>query len=354
MEVGDGGCLTSAQNVTIVISFSAPIQNAIPAFFVATSSNQSEPAVADRSAQDDIVRTCQLSKRYGDFAALSDCTLNVARGDIFGLLGPNGAGKTTLIRLLLGFLQPTGGHCLIDGVDPTIDGVGLRQRVAYLPGDARLPRHMRGDSVLQFFADMHPAGDLTRSQAIADQLELDLRRRVAFMSTGMRQKLALAVVMGCQTPVLILDEPTANLDPTVRGAVLQLVVEAQDAGRTVLLSSHVMSEIEDTCNRVAFLRRGRLVHELSMSDLFQRHRIWATAMPNSIEVPAQWQDRVTVRNPISAQSTLMQIDTAGDLASLLSWLDSLNLENIRIEPLGLRTIYEAVHSGELTEQGGES
>ncbi len=140
---------------------------------------------------DDIVRTWGLTKRYGDFAALVDCSLHVGRGEIFGLLGPNGAGKTTLIRLLLGFLQPSQGRCEIDGFDPMIDGVGLRQRVAYLPGDARLPRHMRGASVLRFFADMHPGGDRTRSQEIAERLELETRTRVSYMSTGMRQKLAL-------------------------------------------------------------------------------------------------------------------------------------------------------------------
>ncbi len=138
-----------------------------------------------------LVQTFSLSKRYGDFEALSGCTLGVRRGEIFGLLGPNGAGKTTLIRLLLGFLRPTSGRCEINGFDPLVDGVGLRRCVAYLPGDARLPRHMRGASVLRFFAEMHPGGDLERSRQIADRLELETRRHVAFMSTGMRQKLAL-------------------------------------------------------------------------------------------------------------------------------------------------------------------
>jgi ABC-2 type transport system ATP-binding protein len=295
--------------------------------------------------RNDIVRTWQLTKRYGDFHALSECSLAVRRGEIFGLLGPNGAGKTTLIRLMLGFLRPTAGRCEVDGVDPMIDGVGLRRKVAYLPGDARLPRHMRGESVLRFFADMHPDGDLSRSRAVADQLELDTRRRVAFMSTGMRQKLALAVVLGCNTPVLILDEPTANLDPTVRAAVLRMVLEARDAGRSVLLSSHVLSEIEDTCDNVAFLRSGRLVHELALSDLFQRHRITAKANSVPISVPEQWQDRVSVR----LQASRLQIDTAGDLAPLLPWLESLALEQIRIEPLGLRAIYDAVHTGQLND-----
>ena len=297
------------------------------------------------SVRDDIVRTVDLTKRYGDFTALDHCNVTVSRGEIFGLLGPNGAGKSTLIRLLLGFLKPTSGRCEIDGCDPMIDGVALRTRVAYLPGDARLPRHMRGSGVIRFFADMHPLGSLDRSLFVADLLELDTKRRVGFMSTGMRQKLALSVVLGLTTPLLILDEPTANLDPTVRAAVLTLVLQAREEGRTIIFSSHVLSEIEDTCDRVVFLRRGLLVHSLTISELFQRHRITAAFHGEKIQVPLDLQQQVTVREITQGRTTVLQIDTAGDLAPLLPWLDSLNLQKVRAEPLGLRSVYDAVHSG---------
>ncbi|WP_390621740.1 ABC transporter ATP-binding protein [Rubripirellula tenax] len=292
-----------------------------------------------------MVETFGLTKRYGDFEALADCSVCVERGEIFGLLGPNGAGKTTLIRSLLGFLHPTLGRCEVDGLDPMVDGVGLRQRVAYLPGDARLPRHMRGHGVLQFFAEMHPAGDLERSLAVAERLELNTKTRVAFMSTGMRQKLALAVVLGLETPLLILDEPTANLDPTVRAAVLDLVVESRSRGRTVMFSSHVLSEIEETCDRVAFLRRGRLVRELKMADLFQRHRVTAKSTEDRFEVPQGLADRVRVGSIDRGNQKLLCIDTDGDLSPILGWIDSLNLSGVRIEPLGLRAVYDSVHMG---------
>lgn len=311
-----------------------------------------QPEMADMSDADkNIVQIERLTKRYGDFTALDDCCLAVARSEVFGLLGPNGAGKTTLIRLMLGFLQPTSGRCLVDGFDPHVDGVGLRERVAYLPGDARLPRHMRGGGVLKFFAEMHPAGDLERSLEVADRLELQTRRRVGFMSTGMRQKLALSVVLGLATPLLILDEPTANLDPTIRAAVLDLVLRARDAGRTVIFSSHVLSEIEDTCDRVAFLRHGKLAHELTMNDLFQRHRITARQPANVVRVPEEFKDSVTLEAVQHGRSGHLQIDTAGDLAPLLAWVDSLNLQQIRIEPLGLRAVYDSVHSGSTPVRG---
>ena len=304
----------------------------------------------------DLVVCCwDLSKRYGDFDALRDCCVQVKSGDIFGLLGPNGAGKTTLIRLLLGYLHPSSGRCQVTGLDPACDSVAVRRQVSYLPGDARLPRHMRGSGVLKFFAEIHPNGDLPKSQDVAARLELDLSRRVAFMSTGMRQKLALAVVLGASTPLLILDEPTANLDPTVRGVVLDLVREARDEGRTVIFSSHVLSEIEETCDSVAFLRQGVLAHELNLADLYQRHRVTAKApqgIPNAdFAATDSLADSISIKKIPAANSRDGQIiiDTSGDLVRFLPWIQSLQLQSLRIEPLGLRSVYDAVHAGNEVE-----
>lgn len=317
-----------------------------------------------------LVSVRSLTKRYGDFFALADCNLDVRQGSVFGLLGPNGAGKTTLIRSLLGFLKPTTGSATVCGYDPQVNGVMLRKQVAYLPGDARLPRHMRGVGVLRFFAEMHPAGNFERSQEIADRLELNQRRHVAFMSTGMRQKLALSVVLSLSTPLLILDEPTANLDPTIRAIVLDLVLEARKAGRTVIFSSHVLSEIEQTCDRVAFLRHGKLALELNMSDLQQRHRVWGSSPQQEIQPPTDAEvnagfcgnsDRSIVITRESEQSHCpvvgepplygYRIDVAGDLAHWLPWLQQLSLRRMRIEPLGLRAVYDSVHFGEALSFG---
>jgi ABC-2 type transport system ATP-binding protein len=294
------------------------------------------------------VQTKALCKRYGDFQALVDLDLTIARGEVFGLLGPNGAGKTTLIRTLLGFIHRTSGRAEVMGIDPAIDSVAVRRHVSYLPGDARLPRHMRGHSVLKFFADIQPEGDLNKSLAIADRLELDLRRMVSFMSTGMRQKLAIAAVIGSRAPLLILDEPTANLDPTVRSRVLEMVMAAKNDGRTVIFSSHVLSEIEEVCDSVVLLRRGRLAHCQSLSDLKARHRIVAKGtldarsriIPDSLAafVPTMQCDEVANR---------VAIETSGDLAPILPWLASLGLSEIRVEAFGLRAVYDAVHFDEV-------
>lgn len=298
---------------------------------------------ATRPAKPVAVQAIGLSKRYGDFDALADLDLSIPTGEVFGLLGPNGAGKTTFIRTMLGFIFPTAGSVVLMGLDPVIDPVGVRKLVSYLPGDVRLPREMRGTSVLKFFSDMQTDGDLNRSLEVADRLELDLRRFVGFMSTGMRQKLAIAAVMGSRAPILILDEPTANLDPTVRGNVLAMVEEARDEGRTVIFSSHVLSEIEDVCDSVAFLRRGRLALRQTLASLKQRHRIVARLdAEKSVDVPRELASMV---QSVTRDGDRVTIDTASDLAPLLSWLRSLQLQQMRVEAFGLRAVYDSVHRG---------
>ena len=301
-----------------------------------------------RVVPDAAVQAISLSKRYGTFDALTDLNLTIQQGHVFGLLGPNGAGKTTFIRTLLGFIHATSGQVLVMGVDPAVDPVKVKQFVSYLPGDARLPREMRGRAVLRFFAEMQAEGDLERSLQVAERLELDLKRFVGFMSTGMRQKLAIAAVLGSHAPLLILDEPTANLDPTVRGNVLEMVKEAQSEGRTVIFSSHVLSEIEDVCDSVAFLRKGKLAHEQSLSSLKQRHRIVARLSSSEpIVAPDALKDSVASLEVIGDRMTL---DTSGDLAPLLRWLADLSLREMRVEAFGLRAVYDAIHRGESVQR----
>ena len=287
-----------------------------------------------------LVTTDNLTKSYGDFQALAGCSLAVPKGEVFGLLGPNGAGKTTLLRLLLGFIQPTSGTASIAGFDSRSESLAVRRNTAYLPGEARLFRRMRGYQVLKFFTGMRADYCLQRAERIADRLMLDCRRQVARMSTGMRQKLALAMVLAIDSPLLILDEPTANLDPTARGEVLDLVREARQAGRTVMFSSHVLSEIEDTCDRVVILRAGRLVHEQSIAHLRRRHRITARLRGPLGELPAGLVDSVRISQ---TPDGCVELEVAESLTDLLGWLASLPLGELRIEPVGLATIYDHYH-----------
>lgn len=288
-----------------------------------------------------LVETHQLGKRYRDFQALDDVNVAVEQGEVFGLLGPNGAGKSTFIRCLMGFLQPTSGTATISGMDCYRDRVSVHEKLSYLPGDARMYRTMKARSLLKMFAGLRSGASFEQSIAIADRLELDLSRWVGLMSTGMRQKLALAVCLSVETPLLILDEPTANLDPTVRGQVLELIKQAKRAGQTVIFSSHVLSEIEEVCDRVAILKSGKLVFEQSMSELARQHRIRATtdSVIDADAAAAQFDPPLSIRQ----SNNRVQIETPGELSPVLKWLAELPLENVSIEPIGLRSVYDRIH-----------
>lgn len=290
-----------------------------------------------------LVQTNSLTKKFGDFTALNNCTLSINRGEVFGLLGPNGAGKSTLIRLLLGFINPTSGNATIDNLDCHQNRRQVHEKVAYLPGDARLFRMMRGKGVLRFFADFREDASFENSVAIAERLELDLSRLVAFMSTGMRQKLALAITMASSVPLLILDEPTSNLDPTVRGEVLKLIMEAKKQDRTIIFSSHVLSEIEEVCDRVVILRRGELVHQQSMSELLNQHRIIARVDDELPELPSELKAIVNIRR----EDDRVQIETPERLPEVLGWLAAGKLKDLHVQPIGLRSVYDRFHQPSL-------
>ena len=287
-----------------------------------------------------LVETKELTKRFGQFTALDRCSLSIERGEVHGLLGPNGAGKTTLIRTLMGFLRPTSGTATIDGLDCYHDSVEVHRRVAYVPGDARLFRAMRGKDVLRFFAEVRGLQSVDKAMALADRLKLDVRRFVGFMSTGMRQKLALAVTMSAETDLMILDEPTANLDPNVRGEVMQMILEAKEAGQTVVFSSHVLSEVEETSDRVTIVRAGELVHVQLMSELRRQHRIRARLLGEMTPLPPELEQEVTV---CEVQDDRLLLETPSELTKLLGWLASLPIDEVTVEPIGLRAVYDRFH-----------
>lgn len=294
------------------------------------------------STSDAVVQTESLTKRYGSVSALTACSLSVQRGEVFGLLGPNGSGKTTLLRMLLGFLRPTEGRATIDNLDCWRQSVQVHERVSYLPGDARLFRQMKGRDVLQFFSRLRGATDVSTALAMADRLRLDLSRAVATYSTGMRQKLALAITLSAPVPLVILDEPTANLDPTVRGDVVALVRQARAEGRTVLFSSHVLEEVEEACDRVCILRGGQLVHIQVMSQLRRQHRIHAQ-LTGPLHAP---RDGLAEGLTIQTNNGHVTMETPGELSGLLGWLATLPLAEVRIEPVGLRAVYDRYHGTE--------
>ncbi|MFJ4172671.1 ABC transporter ATP-binding protein [Microbacterium sp. NPDC089696] len=219
----------------------------------------------------DAIEIQRLHKRYGRRIALHELDLHVRPGTVFGLIGPNGAGKTTTLRTLVDVIRPSSGSVRVLGEDPRHGGAALRRRLGYVPGELRLDGRSSGHRMLAFYAQVSGARDaaatLSTARELADRLGVDLARPVRTLSKGNKQKVGLIQAFMHRPELLILDEPTSGLDPLVQREFLQMVREARDAGQTVLLSSHVLSEIQQTADEVAVLADGRVVADGDVASL---------------------------------------------------------------------------------------
>ncbi len=199
-----------------------------------------------------------LTKFYGPTRGIEDVNLEVREGEVFGFLGPNGAGKTTTIRILLDLIRPTRGRATILGLDTRKDSIAVRRRVGYLPGEPGLYDHLTGEEYLGYMAGLRSGVDPSRRKDLAQRLDIDLGRRIKALSHGMKQKVAIIQAFMHEADLLILDEPTSGLDPLMQHAFYELVRGERARGRTVFMSSHVLSEVERVCDRVAIIRGGTI------------------------------------------------------------------------------------------------
>jgi ABC-2 type transport system ATP-binding protein len=288
-----------------------------------------------------LLQTHHLTKRYGRFLALEDLTLAVAPGEVVGLLGPNGSGKTTALRLLLGFLRPTSGGATVAGHDCWRDSVAARRHLAYLPGELRLYENMTGRQLVQFLNRLRGQPVPGKLAALAARFEIDLDRPIANLSSGMKRKVALLAALVPEVPLLILDEPTNTLDPTMRDELLAQLRCTRDEGRAVLLSSHVLTEVEQVCDRVGILQRGRLVHLQRMAELRRARLIRARVTGPLEDLP--FRDGFHLRD---RRADLITFEHTGPLPELLGWLARQPLDELRVEPVGLASIYHRYHGAE--------
>ena len=205
-----------------------------------------------------IIQTEKLTKSYGSHRGITDVDLEVAEGEAFGFLGPNGAGKTTTIRTLLDHIRPTSGRATIFGIETTVDPVAIHRRVGYLPGEFTLYYKLTGGQTIEYFANLRGGVDPLYQADLVTRLDVDPTRKFREYSKGNKQKIGLIVALQHRPDLLMLDEPTSGLDPLVQQTFYEVIREAKGEGRTVFLSSHILSEVEKTCDRVAIIRDGRL------------------------------------------------------------------------------------------------
>ena len=206
-----------------------------------------------------VIQTEKLTKTYGEHRGIIDVDLEVAEGEAFGFLGPNGAGKTTTIRTLLDHLRPTSGKALVFGIETTVDPVAIHRRIGYLPGEFALYDKLTGGQTIDYFANLRGGVDQAYQADLIRRLDLDTSRKFREYSKGNKQKVGLVVALQHRPDLLMLDEPTSGLDPLVQQTFFEVIREAKAEGRTVFLSSHILGEVEKTCDRVAIIRDGRLV-----------------------------------------------------------------------------------------------
>ena len=218
------------------------------------------------------IRIRGLVKHFGSVEAVRGIDLEVRPGEVFGFIGPNGAGKSTTIRCLLDLIRPTSGAIDVLGRQPRRDGVAVRRRIGYVPGELRLPERMTSRQLAASVGRLRGGLDEARVASIAARLQIDLDRPTRDLSSGNRRKVALLLAFAPAPDLLILDEPTSGLDPLMQHEFLTMVAEARDAGATVFLSSHALSEVQRAADRVAVLRAGRIVAQGTVDELRGRAR----------------------------------------------------------------------------------
>ena len=265
-----------------------------------------------------IIQSTQLSKSYGKSRGILEVTFEIQEGEIFGFLGPNGAGKTTTMRVLMGLLHANSGTATIGALDCWRDSTEVKKLVGYLPGEFTLDPGLRGAQIIEYLGHLRGGVDQTYIRSLVERLGFDPSRRFREYSRGNKQKLGLIQAFMHKPQVLILDEPTSGLDPLNQQEFYKMVSEVQTEGRTIFLSSHILPEVEHTCDRVAIIREGRLVkidHVSALKDIRQHDVEISFAEPASPD----WFKQLTGVTGVTqgANTHTLQLHVQGELAEII-------------------------------------
>ncbi|WP_026455136.1 ABC transporter ATP-binding protein [Saccharomonospora iraqiensis] len=281
------------------------------------------------------IRLHQVSKSFGRARALAGLDLTVHRGEVHGLLGPNGAGKSTAIRVLLGMLRPGAGGATVLGRDPWSAAPELHRRLAYVPGDVSLWPNLTGGEVIDLLTRMHGTGSRARRDELIERFELDPAKRSRTYSKGNRQKVGLVTAFSLDADLLVLDEPTSGLDPLMNEVFKECVREANRAGRTVLLSSHILSEVEQLCGRVSIVRSGRTVDAGSLAELRAHAATMVTA--TLATAPDDLSGIEGVRDVVADGTRITVTTTRYD--ALMTCLARAGIESLTVTPPTLEDLF---------------
>ncbi len=286
------------------------------------------------------IRASKLSKDYGLGRGLFELDLEVAPQEMFGFLGPNGAGKSTTIRCLMGLIRPTAGSAQIFGLDCLHDSVAVKRKVGYVPGEMPQFGSLRGSEVVAYLGGLRGGADPKVVRALAERFNLDLSRRYREYSSGNKQKLGIVLAFMHRPQLLILDEPTIGLDPLNQQEFYKLLHEAEDAGATVFLSSHILSEVERACDRVGIIRSGRLVRVALLEELhhIRLHHVELEFAPES-EVPAAAIRSAAGVEDVAVNDHVVTCVVRGSFEALLKAIDGATVTNLVSHEPSLEEIF---------------
>jgi ABC-2 type transport system ATP-binding protein len=297
-----------------------------------------------------IVRFTDTSKHFGDVVALDRLTLDIDEGEIVGLLGPNGAGKTTTLRTLLGLMQPTAGSAEIMGVDAWRDPVAAHRHLAYIPGDVVVWPELTGEQILDLLGAVAGGEDPDYRAELIERFNFDPRKKGRSYSKGNRQKIAIIAALMTRAPLLVMDEPTSGLDPLMEATFQDCLREAKARGQTILLSSHILSEVEAVCDRVAVLRQGVLVEHGTLAELRHLH---ATTVEATYEgTPPVLEGVPGVEDVVVADGSI-RLQVHGSTDPLLKALAAAQVSTLQMREPSLEELFHAYYdeSTELATTG---
>ncbi|MBU9766245.1 ABC transporter ATP-binding protein [Mycobacterium sp. TNTM28] len=285
-----------------------------------------------------------LSKSFGRTKALDGLNLTVSPGDVTGFLGPNGAGKSTAIRVLLGLLRADSGTVRLLGGDPWHDAVALHRRIAYVPGDVTLWPNLTGMQAIDFLCRLRGNGvDTNRRDALIERFELDPHKKARTYSKGNRQKVAIVAAFSCHAELYILDEPTSGLDPLMEQAFQQCVGEVSAQGAAVLLSSHILAEVEKLCDNVTIIRSGRTVRSGTLSEL--RHLMRTKVSARTRADGHALRDTPYVHDFTSHDGAVSFSVDRTDLEFALEHLTDLGIDDLTVAPASLEDMFLREYQG---------
>ena len=298
-----------------------------------------------------VIEIKKLTKYYGKFQALNEVNLTVKEGEVYGFIGPNGAGKSTTLRILLGLLHKDGGNVRLMGKDPWKDAVTLHQRLAYVPGEVNLWPNLTGGEVIDLMGRLRGGFDPERREELLKRFKLDPTKKCSAYSHGNKQKVALIAAMVSDVELYIFDEPTLGLDPLMESVFRKCIKELQKEGKTVLLSSHILSEVEALCDRVSIIREGQIIETGTFEEL--RHLTRTSITVDTIQPITGLKDLSGVHN-ISMEGTHAQFSVdAEKIDAVLIYLTQFGIQSLLSAPPTLDELFLRYYGAEYASMSQE-